>query len=93
MSLGQENSSTIEAWQAEFLPPATCKHCHRSDNIELHEYDGLQGLWCEDCADMHINREEERTSTCCGNQEHSDVPGMCTGCNDLADFECVGCEE
>ena len=93
MSLGQENSSTIEAWQAEFLPPATCKHCHRSDNIELHEYDGLQGLWCEDCADMHINNEEERLSVCCGAPHHFLLDELCSQCKEWADFECTECGE
>lgn len=87
-------TSTIEAWQrdAGIIRPAECKHCHRSDR-EMHEYDGLQGLWCEDCAVMHINNEEERLSTCCGRLEHSDIANFCTGCREWAEFECVRCEE
>lgn len=63
MSLGRENSSTIEAWQAEFIPPATCQHCKRNDH-ELHEYDGLHGLFCEDCAFDHINSDTTECAVC-----------------------------
>jgi len=92
MNPGQENSSTIEAWQADFIPPATCKHCHRNDH-ELHEYDGLTGLWCEDCADMHINNEQSMVSLCCGGFRNEYIPEMCGSCHEMADFECVECEK
>ncbi len=86
-------TSTIEAWQrdAGIIQPAECKHCHRSD-VETHEYDGLKGLFCEDCADIHINQEEDRTSACCGAGRFEYIPEMCAMCHEMADFECVECE-
>ena len=91
-SLGRENSSTIEAWQGEFIPPAVCKHCKQNDK-ELHEYDGLTGLWCEDCADIHINNEQEMVSMCCGAGRFEYIEDMCSSCHEMADFECMGCGE
>ena len=93
-NLGRESSSTIEAWQedAEITKPAECKHCHQN-NKELHEYDGLTGLWCEDCADMHVNNEAEYLSTCCGAGRFEYIEDMCAACHEIADFECTGCGE
>ena len=84
-------TSSVEAWQREFIPLAACKHCHH-DNLELSEYKDLRGIFCEDCAFMHIHNEEERLSTCCGRAAHEDIDGMCGDCHEMANFECVRCE-
>ena len=35
----------------------------------------------------------EMTSLCCGVGSHEYVDGMCGGCNEMVNFECIECEE
>lgn len=35
----------------------------------------------------------DAVSLCCGSGEHSDVAGMCSGCNDFTGWECSVCGE
>lgn len=35
----------------------------------------------------------DAVSMCCGSGEHSDIEGMCIGCNEFTGWECSVCEK
>ena len=48
----------------------------------------------EDYIEMYCKKgyHDDPVSGCCGSGEHSDVDGMCGGCNEFTGWECPVCE-